>query len=78
MEKTGEEIMEYHSLQTVEARTRVGIGRKERMSSTRSELKWVISVVIWGLEEEKAREMEREGCRGEKGWDSEKEGNGGS
>lgn len=38
-EKEGEEMMECHSLQTVEARMRVGIGRRERISSMRSEFR---------------------------------------
>lgn len=38
-EKEGEEIRECHSLQTVEARMRVGIGRRERMCSVRSEFR---------------------------------------
>lgn len=46
LEKEMEEIMECHSLQTVEARIRVGIGRRERISSIRSVLRFVISVVM--------------------------------
>lgn len=45
MEKEGEEMMECHSLQTVETLMRVGIGSRERMSWMRSELRFVISVI---------------------------------
>lgn len=36
LEKEGEEMMECHSLQTVEAQIKVGIGRRDRISSMRS------------------------------------------
>ena len=42
-----EEIMEYQSLQTVEARIRVGIGRRQRMCSIRSELRQLNSVIFF-------------------------------
>lgn len=47
VEKEEEEIMECHSLQTVEALIKVGIGRRDRISSMRSVLRFVISVIIF-------------------------------
>lgn len=41
--------MEYQSLQTVEARIRVGIGRRQRMCSIRSELRQLNSVIFFFL-----------------------------
>ena len=38
--------MEYQSLQTVEARIRVGIGRRHRIRSIRSTLRDLNSVII--------------------------------
>ena len=47
VEKEEEEIMECHSLHTVEALIRMGIGRRDRISSMRSVLRFVISVIIF-------------------------------
>lgn len=38
-------MMECHSLHTVETLMRLGIGSRDRISSTRSELRFVISVI---------------------------------
>lgn len=35
-------MMERHGLQTAAARTMEGMGRRERMSSVRSELRWLM------------------------------------
>lgn len=45
VENEGDEMMECQSLQTVETLMRVGIGRNDKMSSSRSELRFVISVI---------------------------------
>ena len=47
VEEEGEEIMGCHSLHTVEALIRMGIGRRDRISSMRSVLRFVISVIIF-------------------------------
>jgi len=45
-ENEGEEIIRCHDLHTVETLIKVGIGRRERISSIRSVLRLVISVIL--------------------------------
>ncbi|KAL4381208.1 uncharacterized protein DS421_4g121140 [Arachis hypogaea] len=61
LEKETEEIMECHCLQTVEERIKVGIGRKERISSMRSVLRWLTSVMDQGGGGRRTQQKEREG-----------------
>ena len=58
--------MEYQSLQTVEARIRVGIGRRHRIRSIRSTLRDLNSVIIYLINVETVRKRKKKKKKNER------------